>query len=198
MAYALAPAPRPLAPASRPLPGRRRGATITKAIDDLFSDAVRAVQDFSDVAAPIVKSGVDAAAPIVKAGADLEVANHGLEAVEAIKRRLSEGAENYDCVLMDMMMPVMDGAEATREIRRLEKISLGSDRKPHVIVGLSANVGPEYTAKVKLAGMNGSMSKPFYPATLRATLASVKNGTYQGFARLSGEGRERAHNKPGN
>ena len=135
---------------------------------------------------------------IVKAGADLEVANHGLEAVEAIKRRLSEGAENYDCVLMDMMMPVMDGAEATREIRRLEKISLGSDRKPHVIVGLSANVGPEYTAKVKLAGMNGSMSKPFYPATLRATLASVKNGTYQGFARLSGEGRERAHDKPGN
>ena len=135
---------------------------------------------------------------IVKAGADLEVANHGLEAVEAIKRRLSEGAENYDCVLMDMMMPVMDGAEATREIRRLEKISLGADRKPHVIIGLSANVGPEYTAKVKLAGMNGSMSKPFYPATLRATLASVKNGTYQGFARLSGEGRERAHDKPGN
>ena len=135
---------------------------------------------------------------IVKAGADLEVANHGLEAVEGIKKRLSEGTENYDCVLMDMMMPVMDGAEATREIRRLEKISLGADRKPHVIIGLSANVGPEYTAKVKLAGMNGSMSKPFYPATLRATLASVMNGTYQGFARVSGEGRDGVHNKPGN
>ena len=135
---------------------------------------------------------------IVKAGADLEVANHGLEAVELIKKRLGEGTRNYDCVLMDMMMPVMDGAEATREIRRLEKISLRNDQKPHVIVGLSANVGPEYTSKVKLAGMNGSMSKPFYPATLRATLANVMNGTYQGFARVSGEGRDNVHHKPGN
>ena len=42
------------------------------------------------------------------------------------------------------------------------------------------------------------MSKPFYPATLRATLASVMNGTYQGFARVSGEGRDGVHNKPGN
>ena len=135
---------------------------------------------------------------IVKAGADLEVANHGLEAVELIKKRLGQGTRNYDCVLMDMMMPVMDGAEATREIRRLEKISLRNDQKPHVIVGLSANVGPEYTSKVKLAGMNGSMSKPFYPATLRATLANVMNGTYQGFARVSGEGRDNVHHKPGN
>ena len=135
---------------------------------------------------------------LVKAGADLEVANHGLEAVELIKKRLGEGTRNYDCVLMDMMMPVMDGAEATREIRRLEKISLRNDQKPHVIVGLSANVGPEYTSRVKLAGMNGSMSKPFYPATLRATLANVMNGTYQGFARVSGEGRDNVHHKPGN
>jgi len=74
-----------LAPAPRPLAGRRRGATITRAIDDYISDAVRAFQDFSDVAAPIVKSGVDAAAPIVKAGADA--------AAPVVKQGLSKTAE---------------------------------------------------------------------------------------------------------
>ena len=53
------------------------------------------------------------------------------------------------------------------------------------VVGLSANVGPEYTEQVKKAGMNGSMSKPFYPATLRNTLASVFKGSYDGFSRNS-------------
>ena len=74
-----------LAPASQPLPGRRRGTTITKAIDDYISDAVRAFQDFSDVAAPIVKSSVDAAAPIVKAGADA--------AAPVVREGLSKTAE---------------------------------------------------------------------------------------------------------
>jgi hypothetical protein len=74
-----------LAPASRPLPGRRRGVTITKAIDDLFSDAMRAVQDFSEVAAPIVKGGVDTAAPYIKAGADA--------AAPVVKQGLSKTAE---------------------------------------------------------------------------------------------------------
>jgi signal transduction histidine kinase/CheY-like chemotaxis protein len=168
-----------------------RGAGAAASTDELRGMSVLLVEDN-------LMNQQMAKYSIVKAGADLEVANHGLEAVEMIKKRLGEGRKNYDCVLMDMMMPVMDGAEATREIRRLEKISLKPNQKPHVIVGLSANVGPEYTAKVKLAGMNGSMSKPFYPATLRATLANVMNGTYQGFARVSGEGRDSVHQKPGN
>ena len=85
---------------------------------------------------------------------------------------------------MDMMMPIMDGATATTEIRALEK---KRSLTPQTIVGLSANVGPEYTARVKAAGMDGSMSKPFYPATLRNTLLNVKKGTYVGFgsSRLS-------------
>ena len=104
---------------------------------------------------------------IVKAGADIDIANHGKEAVKMLIKRLNAGLGNYDCIFMDMMMPMMDGAEATVKIREFEKTfymkteNLEKRRKVHVIVGLSANVGPEYTAKIKEAGMNGSMSKPF-------------------------------------
>jgi len=141
---------------------------------------------------------------IVKAGADINIANHGKEAVEMVIERLNAGLGNYDCILMDMMMPVMDGAEATVKIREFEKTfyakteNLEKRRKAHVIVGLSANVGPEYTAKVKEAGMNGSMSKPFYPATLRNTLQQVLHKTYQGFKRASGDADTSIGSKPGN
>ena len=119
---------------------------------------------------------------ILKCGADLEIAMHGQEAVDQVTNRFNQGKPGYDCILMDMMMPIMDGAAATIEIRDIEK-----KRKlpPQTIVGLSANVGPEYTARVKAAGMDGSMSKPFYPATLRNTLLNVKKGTYAGFSRMS-------------
>ena len=136
---------------------------------------------------------------IVKCGANLDVASHGGQAVDLIRRRLEAGEPNYDCVLMDMMMPVLDGAAATRRIRELERMH-EREASPHVIVGLSANVGPEYTARVKAAGMDGALSKPFYPATLRATLASVRRGAYLGFAatRTEGEGVEGHQGKPGN
>ena len=102
-------------------------------------------------------------------GAELRIAQHGQEAVDIVKERFEKKLPSYDCILMDMMMPVMDGATATVEIRKMEKQF--AVQKPHTIVGLSANVGPEYTEQVKNAGMDGSMSKPFYPATLRNTLA---------------------------
>ena len=105
----------------------------------------------------------------MECGAELRIAQHGQEAVDIVKERFEKKLPSYDCILMDMMMPVMDGATATVEIRKMEKQF--AVQKPHTIVGLSANVGPEYTEQVKNAGMDGSMSKPFYPATLRNTLA---------------------------
>ena len=109
----------------------------------------------------------------VQSGADLQVAYHGQEAVDMVKARLEKKLPNYDCILMDMMMPVMDGGTATVEIRKMEKQF--AVETPHTIVGLSANVGPEYTEQIKKAGMDGSLSKPFYPATLRNTLARPVN-----------------------
>ena len=135
---------------------------------------------------------------IIRSGAELEIAQHGKEAVDMVSSRLEQKLPNYDCVLMDMMMPVMDGATATVLIRELEK-KHGAE-KPHAIVGLSANVGPEYTDKVKKAGMNGSLSKPFYPATLRNVLEQVYKGTYAGFSGKGGKDAAAAdiQSKPGN
>lgn len=132
---------------------------------------------------------------IMKCGAELEIAGHGEYAVAFVKDRFEKKLPNYDCILMDMMMPVMDGITATAEIRKLEK-EYGV--APHNIVGLSANVGPEYTQQIKEAGMNGSMSKPFYPATLRNTLSSILKGTYAGFDRFSDEFVNSIASKPGN
>jgi CheY-like chemotaxis protein len=135
---------------------------------------------------------------IIRSGAELEIAQHGKEAVDMVSSRLEQKLPNYDCVLMDMMMPVMDGATATVLIRELEK-KHGAET-PHAIVGLSANVGPEYTDKVKKAGMNGSLSKPFYPATLRNVLEQVYKGTYVGFSGKGGKDAATSdiQSKPGN
>ena len=82
---------------------------------------------------------------------------------------------------MDMMMPVMDGEEATRRIRAMEH-DAPSDYKRAIIIALSAKVGPEHTIACMDAGCDGSLGKPFYPSTLRKLLHSVFLGEYKGFA----------------
>ena len=62
--------------------------------------------------------------------------------------------ENYDCILMDVQMPVMDGYEATRRIR--EYIN-----KDIPIIGMSANAFAEDVDKGISLGMNDYLSKPF-------------------------------------
>jgi signal transduction histidine kinase/ActR/RegA family two-component response regulator len=88
-------------------------------------------------------------------GSTVEHAHHGAEAVA----RMREGG--FDLVLMDCRMPVMDGYEATRRIRREEQGS----RTP--IIALTANAMAEHRARCLEAGMDDVLTKPLRFDVLR-------------------------------
>ena len=87
------------------------------------------------------------------AGAEVVTANDGKAAVDAF---VASAPGTFDCVLMDLMMPVMSGYEATRVIRGLER----SDAQEVPIIALSANAFEEDIAMTKAAGMNEHLAKP--------------------------------------
>jgi CheY-like chemotaxis protein len=95
------------------------------------------------------------------------VVPNGLEAVEQAL------TGDYDLVLMDVQMPVMDGIAATRAIRRSE-CEQGRHRTP--IIALSAHAMEEDMAAGQAAGMDGYLSKPVQPNHLWDTVARVLLG----------------------
>ena len=88
-----------------------------------------------------------------EAGATVVTANDGKAAVDVFE---SSDPGSIDCVLMDLMMPVMSGYEATRVIRSLNR----PDAKTVPIIALSANAFEEDVALAKDAGMNEHLAKP--------------------------------------
>jgi PAS domain S-box-containing protein len=101
----------------------------------------------------------------------LEVAGNGKEAVEALQ------SNNFDLVLMDVEMPVMDGLEATRIIRHREK---DQEKKPTPILALSAHALDEHRQKSLNAGCDEHLTKPIRAKTLReAILLWCGNGKKQ-------------------
>ena len=75
----------------------------------------------------------------------------------------------YDVILMDMRMPEMDGLEATRRIRAMERD--GAKKIP--IVALTANAFDEDVQRSMQAGLNAHLSKPVEPEALFQTLESL-------------------------
>ncbi len=75
----------------------------------------------------------------------------------------------YDLVLMDIMMPVMDGLEATRRIRQMAR----EDCHTLPIVAMSANAFDEDVKRSLASGMNGHLSKPVDMGKLRKMLVKV-------------------------
>ncbi|WP_299019677.1 ATP-binding protein [uncultured Photobacterium sp.] len=89
-----------------------------------------------------------------KAGYQYELANNGQEALEAVKQ-----GKRYTAILMDCMMPVMDGFTATKEIRRWESKKNSGYRLP--IIALTASVLDEDIKKCYDVGMDDYIAKPF-------------------------------------
>ncbi len=94
-----------------------------------------------------------------KLGYDVDVASDGVAAIESWKRG------HYPIVLMDCQMPELDGLEATRRIRQLEKPGHHS-----VIIALTANAQREDRERCELAGMDDYMIKPVRSELLKAKL----------------------------
>ncbi|MGY2439030.1 response regulator [Pseudomonas sp. SDO52101_S400] len=93
-----------------------------------------------------------------KLGCEVVVAAHGAEALDQLEHH------EFDLVLMDCNMPVMDGYEASRQIRQ-------SGRWPHLpIVALTANAMSEERERCRAAGMSDYLAKPFRREELAALL----------------------------
>lgn len=94
----------------------------------------------------------------------VETAENGLIAVNLIKEK---GPDYFDVVLMDIQMPVMDGFEATKNIRLIP----GADKLP--IIALSANAFEEDKKKSMEAGMNDHVAKPIDLAQLFKAISGL-------------------------
>lgn len=92
-------------------------------------------------------------------GISINIASNGQEAFDMHRQN------NYDMIMMDMQMPVMDGLEATRQIREYEK-ETNSDHRVY-IVALTANIISERKTECIQAGMDDFMEKPFQESALR-------------------------------
>ncbi len=96
-----------------------------------------------------------------RAGHTVDIAENGKVAVEKFKQN------QYDLILMDIAMPIMDGIEATKVIRSLE-----SGGKRIKIVAVTAHVMVTDREKCIAAGMDEYLAKPYRPADLIAILES--------------------------
>ncbi|MGN1409944.1 MAG: response regulator [Eubacteriales bacterium] len=99
-------------------------------------------------------------------GFDIDTAVNGAEAVEKIA---ASNPGDYDLVLMDIQMPIMDGCEAARRIRSLENHSLADIP----IIAMTANAFDDDRKAAEKCGMNGFLSKPIDIGEVIRTLQGV-------------------------
>ena len=102
------------------------------------------------------------------------VVTHAENGSDAVDLYLSRPAGSFDAILMDIMMPGMDGYEATRAIRLSDK----ADAADIPIIALTANAFAEDAQTARDAGMNAHLPKPLDFNELKNMLACIKkNGS---------------------
>ena len=100
------------------------------------------------------------------AGFEIDIASNG---AEAVKKMEQTPAGTYDVILMDIQMPIMDGYEAAKRIRRME-----DPQKAGIpIVAVTANAFEEDRKIALEAGMNGHLAKPYDIDAIMKTLAEL-------------------------
>jgi CheY-like chemotaxis protein len=97
-------------------------------------------------------------------GVEVTMASNGQEVLDQFKDR------DWDIVLMDVQMPVMDGPTATRAIRQFER---DQSRRPTPILALTANAMAHQLDDYRQAGCNGHVSKPIDASDLIAAMSRV-------------------------
>ena len=125
-----------------------------------------AVQDLSGLRVLLVEDNPinqQLAVELMQArGVDVEVANNGQEAIEKIN---SHVPDHYHVVLLDLQMPVMDGYEATRQLR------LDARYVDLPIIAMTAHAMADERQRCLVLGMNGHISKPIDPELMYDALA---------------------------
>ena len=102
-------------------------------------------------------------------GAECTICENGEEILEAFEQ---SAPGDYDMILMDVQMPVMNGYDATKAIRR----SSHEAAKKIPIIAMSANAFSEDIQNSLAAGMNAHISKPVEMKVLEKTIRSIKSG----------------------
>ena len=97
---------------------------------------------------------------------DVVIANNGVEAIEKFREY------KFDVILMDIMMPVMDGIEATIKIREIERLDNIEERTP--IIALTANTMDNDRDKCISFGMDEFIAKPFDIEKLNSIFTDLK------------------------
>jgi CheY-like chemotaxis protein len=108
------------------------------------------------------------------------IAENGAIFVDIIKK--DDNYHHYDLILMDIQMPVMDGLEATRQLREYERYLSSSSTHTNdgmayhkLIIGISANSDEETIKEAFKAGVDAFLAKPFTISSLMETVEKVKH-----------------------